>query len=67
MGASVCRAGYSRCPSSTSDSVGADSVSFIGDYAGIAAADGFAHPGWIRGGINNGLLQTAALTLPKAP
>jgi hypothetical protein len=42
-------------------------VSFIGDYAGIAAAGGFAHPVWTSGGFNNGLLQTATLTLPKAP
>jgi hypothetical protein len=51
----------------TSTLVDADSVSFIGDYAGIAAADGFAHPAWTSGGINNGLLQTATLILPKAP
>ncbi len=48
----------------TSTLVDADSVSFIGDYAGIAAASGFAHPVWTSGGINNGLLQTATLTLP---
>jgi hypothetical protein len=51
----------------TSTLVDADSVSFIGDYAGIAAAGGFAHPVWTSGGFNNGLLQTATLTLPKAP
>ncbi len=37
---------------------------FIGDYAGIAAAAGFAHPVWNNGGFNNGLLQTSTLTLP---
>ncbi len=38
---------------------------FIGDYSGIAAAGGFAHPVWNNGGFtNNGMLQTAALTLP---
>jgi hypothetical protein len=51
----------------TSTLIDADSVSFIGDYAGIAAAGGFAHPVWTSGGFNNGLLQTATLTLPKAP
>jgi hypothetical protein len=51
----------------TSTLLDAGSVSFIGDYAGIAAADGFAHPVWTSGGFNDGLLQTARLTLPKAP
>ncbi len=37
---------------------------FIGDYAGVAAAAGFAHPVWNNGGFNNGLLQTSTLTLP---
>lgn len=35
--------------------------SFIGDYTGIDAAGGFAHPVWTRGGFNGGLLQTATL------
>jgi hypothetical protein len=32
---------------------------FIGDYAGIAAANGAAHPVWTSGGFNNGVLWTA--------
>jgi hypothetical protein len=34
---------------------------FIGDYAGIAAGGGSAHPVWTSGGFNSGRLQTAAL------
>jgi hypothetical protein len=45
----------------TAFSVDAGSASFIGDYAGIAAAGGNAHPVWTSGGFNNGRLQTAAL------
>jgi hypothetical protein len=43
----------------------------IGDYAGIAAAGGFAHPVWVSGGVHfppfsgDGVLQTATLTIPK--
>jgi len=48
----------------TAVSANAGSTSFIGDYAGIAAAGGFAHPVWTNGGGNNGQLQTAALQLP---
>lgn len=40
--------------------------SFIGDYAGIAAAGGYAHPVWTAGSIDgtpaNGALQTATLS-----
>jgi hypothetical protein len=42
-------------------SINAASASFIGDYGGIAAGPGFAHPVWTSGGFNNGLLQTSAL------
>jgi hypothetical protein len=45
----------------TGVTVNAGSASFIGDYSGVAAADGFAHPVWTSGGFNNGRLQTAAL------
>jgi hypothetical protein len=45
----------------TPTTVNAGTASFIGDYAGIAAAGGFAHPVWTNGGFNNGRLQTAAL------
>jgi len=40
--------------------------SFIGDYSGIAAAGGFAHPVWNSGGFVSleTFLQTATLTLP---
>jgi hypothetical protein len=40
--------------------------SFIGDYSGIAAAGGFAHPVWNNGGFISlhTHLQTATLTLP---
>ncbi len=41
--------------------VNAGSASFIGDYAGIAAAGGAAHPVWTSGGFNGGRLQTAKL------
>jgi hypothetical protein len=50
-----------RVTSILSDSGG---TSFIGDYAGIAAAAKFAHPVWNNGGFNNGFLQTATLKLP---
>jgi|GEM_PF-1689423 len=39
-------------------------ASFIGDYSGIAAAAGVAHPVWTNGGFNNGQLQTTTLTVP---
>ena len=45
----------------------------IGDYAGIAAAGGFAHPVWVSGGVHfpplsgDGVLQTATLKIPKIP
>ena len=42
-------------------SIDAGNSTFIGDYAGIAASGGFAHPVWTSGGFNNGLLQTATL------
>lgn len=42
----------------------AGTSSFIGDYAGIAAAANTAHPVWTNGGANSGRLQTATLTLP---
>jgi hypothetical protein len=48
----------------TANTVDAGTAKFIGDYMGIAAANGFAHPVWTSGGFNNGLLQTATLTLP---
>jgi hypothetical protein len=40
--------------------------SFIGDYSGVTAAGGFAHPVWNNGGFVNlhTHLQTATLTLP---
>ncbi len=41
--------------------INAGNASFIGDYGGIAAGSGFAHPVWTSGGFNNGLLQTSAL------
>lgn len=45
----------------TATSVDAGNSTFIGDYAGIAANGGYAHPVWTSGGFNNGLLQTATL------
>ncbi len=48
----------------TAASANAGTTSFIGDYAGIAAQGGFAHPVWTDGGGNNGQLQTATLKLP---
>lgn len=41
--------------------ISAGSAAFIGDYAGIAAAHGIAHPVWTTGGFNNGRLATATL------
>ena len=48
----------------TSTLINAGTATFIGDYAGIAAAQGFAHPVWTSGGFNNGSLQAATLQLP---
>src|SRR5712692_9173474 len=56
----------------TAAQINASKASFIGDYAGIAAAVATsgttttttAHPVWTNGGFNGGTLQTAALTLP---
>jgi len=48
----------------TAASANAGTTTFIGDYAGIAAAGGFAHTVWTNGGGNNGRLQTSALQLP---
>ncbi len=42
----------------------AGKASFIGDYAGIAAAAKVAFPVWTNGGFNSGSLQTEKLTLP---
>src|SRR6266404_869206 len=41
--------------------INAGNATFIGDYAGVAAAKGFAHPVWTSGGFNNGSLETATL------
>jgi hypothetical protein len=38
--------------------------SFLGDYAGIAAANDAAMPVWTSGGFNNGRLRTASLRFP---
>jgi hypothetical protein len=48
----------------TVTTINAGTASFIGDYAGIAASNSFAHPVWTSGGFNNGSLQTTTLTLP---
>jgi hypothetical protein len=48
----------------TAASANAGTTTFIGDYSGLAAAGGFAHPVWTNGGGNNGKLQTSALQLP---
>jgi hypothetical protein len=45
----------------TAASVDAGSTSFIGDYGGIAAVVGSAHPVWTNGGFNGGKLQTVSL------
>jgi hypothetical protein len=42
-------------------SINTGNTSFLGDYMGIAASAGFAHPVWTSGGWNNGSLQTATL------
>jgi hypothetical protein len=47
-------------------SIDAGRSGFIGDYAGIAAAAGFAHPVWTDGGFNGGQLQTARLSAAPA-
>ena len=48
----------------TALTIDAADATFIGDYAGVAAAAGFAHPVWTNGGFNNGSMQTARLGLP---
>jgi len=48
----------------TAASANAGTTTFIGDYSGLAAAGGFAHPVWTNGGGNNGRLQTSSLQLP---
>lgn len=45
----------------TGSIINAGSASFIGDYSGIAAGGGSAHPVWTNGGFNGGKLQTATL------
>jgi len=45
----------------TPASINAGNTPYIGDYMGIAASGGFAHPVWTSGGWNNGSLQTATL------
>lgn len=45
----------------TPSSISTGVTSYIGDYMGIAASAGFAHPVWTSGGWNNGSLQTATL------
>jgi hypothetical protein len=57
-------------PSSpTTPGVNVGTAIFFGDYTGIAAAAGYAHPVWTSGGVNadgsgQGMLQTATLTIP---
>lgn len=48
----------------TPTSIYCDGTSFIGDYSGIAAGGGYAHPVWTSGGFYNGCLRTAALKAP---
>jgi hypothetical protein len=54
----------------TSGLLDAGGAQVIGDYTGIAAAGGFAHPVWVSGGVHfppmagNGVLQTATLKIP---
>lgn len=45
----------------TVSSLDAGTSDFLGDYAGIAAKGGFAHPVWSGNGITNSFLQTATL------
>ena len=45
----------------TTGTINAGSASFIGDYGGVAAHSGYAHPVWTSGGFNGGKLQTATL------
>jgi len=46
----------------TPSTINAGTASFIGDYGGVAASSGYAHPVWTNGGFNGGSLQTATLT-----
>jgi hypothetical protein len=48
----------------TAATIDAGGATFIGDYNGVAAAAGAAHPVWTNGGFNNGSMQTARLSLP---
>jgi hypothetical protein len=45
----------------TPNSISTGGTFYIGDYMGIAASAGFAHPVWTSGGWNNGSLQTSTL------
>jgi hypothetical protein len=45
----------------TPQSIDATGATFIGDYAGIAAGGGFAHPVWTTGGDHGGHFATATL------
>jgi hypothetical protein len=51
----------------TATTIDAADATFIGDYAGVAAAGRSAHPVWTNGGFNNGSMQTATLTVGGAP
>src|SRR5206468_3334474 len=54
----------------TSALLDAGGAQVIGDYAGIAASGGYAHPVWVSGGVHfppnsgDGVLQTATLKIP---
>jgi len=48
----------------TPATIDAGDATFIGDYNGVAASAGHAHPVWTNGGFNNGSMQTSTLTLP---
>lgn len=55
----------------TASTINAGTTGFLGDYSGITAAGGFAHPVWTDGSDyhgqeNPGGLQTASLILPTA-
>jgi hypothetical protein len=55
--------GFSFDPNSRVTAALLKAGSFLGDYAGIAAASDAAFPVWTSGGFNQGRLQTASLRL----
>jgi hypothetical protein len=54
-------AGFAVATQVTGRSIDTGSAAFIGDYSGIVATPGLAHPFWTSGGFNQGILEMATL------